>query len=114
MKAKLAILALGAILVGCGESEPNVNLSTYDDVNSMFSYRFVRAEITATEDDVTVTEVIFNRGNCGTQNTHVSGKQILPIDLKFGETFSINSRAGCVAAEVEIVTNAGSWVWNYN
>lgn len=63
-------------------------------------------------DDVTVTNVIFNRGNCGRRLSH--GVTSWPAKLKFGETVSLHGTTPCNLVEVSVSTNKGDWTFKWN
>lgn len=114
MKKMVAIFALTGLLIGCGESEPNVNIETYNKVNQIFGIKYVEVKVKAISDEVTVEDVIVNRGSCKIENKNFfNGKPILPKQLKFGESVSVSFSGPCEAAQVDVVTNDGSWTVSY-
>lgn len=114
MKKMVVIFALTGLLIGCGESEPNVDIETYDKVNQIFGIKYVEVKVKAISDEVTVEDVIVNRGNCKIENKNFfNGKPILPKQLKFGESVSVSFSGPCEAAQVDVVTNDGSWTVSY-
>lgn len=114
MKKMAVIFALTGLLIGCGKSEPNVDIETYDKVNQLFGINYVEVKVKAISDEVTVEDIIVNRGNCKIENKNIfNGKPILPKQLKFGESVSVSFSGPCEAAQVDVVTNNGSWTVSY-
>jgi len=108
------IFALTGMLIGCGESEPNIDIETYDKVNQIFGIKYVEVKVKAISDEVTVEDVIVNRGNCKIENKNIlTGKSILPKKLKFGDSVSVSFSGPCEAAQVDVVTSDGSWTVSY-
>lgn len=113
MKKLTAIFALTGMLIGCGESKPNVDIETYDKVNQLFGIKYVEVKVKSISDEVTVEDVIVNRGNCKIEKNFLNGKSILPKQLKFGESVSVSFSGPCEAVQVDVVTNDGSWTVSY-
>lgn len=114
MKKLAVICALTGLLIGCGESEPNVDIETYDKVNQIFGIKYVEVKVKAISDEVTIDDVIVNRGNCKIENKNIfNGETILPKQLKFGESVSVSFSGPCEASQVDVVTNDGSWTVSY-
>lgn len=66
--------------------------------------------IANTADDITVTNVIFNRGNCGRKASY--GDR-WPAKLKFGETVNVFGTTPCDLIEVKVSTNKGDWTFKW-
>jgi len=114
MKKMAVIFALTGLIIGCGDSEPNVDIETYNKVNQLFRIKYVEVKVKAISDEVTVDDVIVNRGNCKIENKNtLNGKPILPKQLRFGESVSVSFSGPCEAAQVDVVTDDGSWTVSY-
>lgn len=114
MKKIALTIALTGLLSACGSSKPNVDIKTYDKVNPVFGIKYVLVKVTATDDSVTVKNIVVNRGNCKIENKDFDdGKPILPKQLKFGQSVSVSFSGPCEAAQVDVVTNNGSWTMSY-
>ncbi len=114
MKKIVIAFTLTGFLVGCGNSEPNVNIEAFDKVNQIFGIKYVLVKVKAISDEVIVEDVIVNRGNCKIENKNVlNGKAILPKKLKFGESVSVSFSGPCEVAQVDVVTDDGSWTVEY-
>lgn len=114
MKTKLIAFAAAAMAIGCSDSTPNVDLETRDKVNPLFGIPYVLVKVRALEDNVTVEDLIVNRGNCKIENTDfLGGRPVLPKKLKFGESVSVSFSGPCEASQVDVVTNKGRWTLTY-
>jgi hypothetical protein len=97
-----------SILIGIGGTEPQVKVETYNRDNPTLGIgiKYVEVTVTSTADEITIKDIIVNRGNCKVE------KRYLPKTLKFGGSISVSSFS-CVAAQVEVVTDKGYWTWTY-
>ena len=113
--AAIPIVITAAILVsGCLDSKPNVDIETRDKINPLFGIPYVQVKARALDDNVTVEDIIVNRGNCKIENVEfMSKKPILPKTLKFGESVSVSFSGPCQASQVDVVTNKGRWSQSY-
>ena len=98
----LVILALTLMIFGCGNSQPNIEI-TYE-YQTTFGYMYPSINVKAISDTVTINKVIINRGNCG--GTIMSG---LPKLLKFGESISVTTNGDCDVKQVDVLTDDGDW-----
>jgi len=57
----LVILALTLMIFGCGNSQPNIEI-TYE-YQTTFGYTYPSINVKAISDTVTINKVIINRGN---------------------------------------------------
>lgn len=114
MKTILISIAAAVMASGCLDSTPNVDLETQNKVNPVFGISYVLVKVKALEDNVTVEDLIVNRGNCKIENTDfLSSRPILPKKLKFGESVSVSFSGPCEASQVDVVTNKGRWTLSY-
>src|SRR5262249_44343775 len=73
--------------------------------------------IRAVADQVTIESYKLNRGNCEYITNHKSngesyaGDPPLPITLKFGESYTL--KPPCTILEIQVATNIGTWVFNW-
>lgn len=110
----LAITTLAAASVACSDAEPNFDIELYDKQNSFNGQPYAEVVITARADEVVIEDVIFNRGNCETRYQNVlTNQDVLPVTLRFGERAGVQSKIGCTASEIEIVSSEGAWVYEY-
>jgi hypothetical protein len=68
MKRLIATSVLLAMISGCGNSKPNVEIETSDKVNPIFGIKYVQVKVKAIEDEVVVEDIVVNRGNCKIEN----------------------------------------------
>lgn len=114
MKLALPLLTATFLTSGCLSSEPDVEIETRDKVNPVFHVHYVKVKVRAIEDEVTVKDIIVNRGNCQIENINAfNGQPMLPKTLKFGESVDVAFSAPCEASQVDVVTNKGSWSETY-
>ena len=71
---------------------------------------FPGVTIANTADDLIVTNVIFNRKNCGLKVAYGVG---WPAKLKFGETVNLYGTTPCNLIEVNVSTNKGDWTFKW-
>lgn len=116
MKA-LKIMTLAVMTtatVACSDAEPNFEIELYDKQNSFNGQPYAEVVITARADEVVIEDVIFNRGNCETRYQNVlTNQDVLPVTLRFGERAGVQSKTGCTASEIEVVSSEGAWVYEY-
>lgn len=100
------------LLSGCSDSEPavNVEVQTLTDRSFMGGVTVPVVWFSAIADEVTVEDVIVNRGNC---KMTAYAKSRFPHTLLYGQKADAGFTAGCSVSEVEIVTNEGSWTFNF-
>lgn len=101
-------------ILGCSdEPEPftleaetrtvNDGFGSYIDVTDLL--------ITSKIDELTVEDVIANRGNC---SLSFGTKNYLPNKLKFGSRFRIRFQGNrCVVSEVDVITSEGEWTFSF-
>ncbi|MCP3129414.1 hypothetical protein [Shewanella sp. KJ2020] len=102
MNKTLVILAFTLMIFGCGNSQPNIEI-TYE-YQTTFGYTYPSINVKAISDTVTIKQVIINRGNCG--GTIISA---LPKLLKFGESISVIANGDCDVKQVDVLTDDGDW-----
>jgi hypothetical protein len=105
MKKLLIALTTSGLLTAC--SDPNIEISVYEREDPLFGIRYELLKIKALEDDVTIEEVVANRGDCRLQ------KVDLPLTLAFGRSANINAY-NCDVVEVEVTTDGGTWTETYD
>lgn len=114
MKKLGVVAALAGALMGCSNPEPNIEIETFNRVNELFGVKYVEVKVKAIQDQVTVEDIIVNKGNCKIENINdFTRKPIIPKQLKFGESVSVAFTAPCEATQVDVVTNDGSWTVSY-
>ena len=77
-------------------------------LNSAYAeYGLGKIEVQATTDQVTINQVILNRGQCSAIDNSIK----MPVTLSFGRTYTgyINNCALDKIIEVQINTNLGNW-----
>jgi uncharacterized lipoprotein YehR (DUF1307 family) len=107
MKKIIFILGIVFSLSACGDSEPAVKVTYSSEYINEYVTQ-TKVKVSSIVDDVIVESVILNRGNCDKQHS-----QKLPINLKFGESFLVFTTTRCELAQIDVVTNKGSWTINY-
>jgi len=113
LKGYAAVVALvAAALGGCGAvSEPPVSVEREQDKFGPF------VKVTSVVNEITVTDIKLNRGNCGvTRSVLFMGSgplRDLPITLKFGEDISKSISSCENLIETTIATNKGDFVFNF-
>lgn len=108
------VIALAGALMGCSDPEPNIEIETFNKVNQLFGVNYVQVKVKTIQDDVTVEDIIVNKGNCKIENQNAyTRKPIIPKQLKFGESVSVAFTAPCETTQVDVVTNNGSWTVSY-
>ena len=114
MKKLGVVVALAGALMGCSDPKPNIEIETFNRVNELFGVKYVEVKVKAIQDQVTVEDIIVNKGNCKIENLNgFTRKPIIPKQLKFGESVSVAFSAPCEATQVDVVTNDGSWTVSY-
>ena len=77
-------------------------------LNSAYAeYGLGKIEVQATTDQVTINQIILNRGQCSAIDNSIK----MPVTLSFGRTYTgyINNCALDKIIEVQINTNLGNW-----
>ena len=77
-------------------------------LNSAYAeYGLGKIEVQATTDEVTINQIILNRGQCSAIDNSIK----MPVTLSFGRTYTgyINNCALDRIIEVQINTNLGNW-----
>jgi len=80
-------------------------------LNSAYAeYGLGKIEVQATTDQVTINQVILNRGQCSAIDNSIK----MPITLSFGRTYTgyINNCSLDKIIEVQVNTNLGNWTFN--
>lgn len=70
-------------------------------------YQFVNIDVISKVNNVQISNVIVNRGNCKTNALNAK----FPLRLKFGEQYQ-GTYQSCNAIEVEVITDHGNWTFN--
>lgn len=112
----ISLILISSALSGCGNSELPISIDTYNRVNRTFNnFPYVEVVVTAKTDNITIEDIIVNRGNCimERKNQFTSDKPI-PTTLNFGTSVSSRFSGPCHASEVEIKTDQGNWTIEYN
>ena len=114
MKKALSIAMLAGLLGACSDPEPQVSIEVWEHSTRHTNGTYFAVEITSLEDQVSVEDMIVNRGNCDySKTTPYSNKPYLPTELKYGEAIELNIYDDCSLTEIEVVTDSGSTVVNY-
>lgn len=73
------VIALAGALMGCSDPEPNIEIETFNKVNQLFGVNYVQVKVKTIQDDVTVEDIIVNKGNCKIENQNAyTRKPIIP------------------------------------
>ncbi|MAC34945.1 MULTISPECIES: hypothetical protein [Idiomarina] len=114
MKRALSITLFAGLLTACSDPEPQVSIEAWEHTNRHTGGTYFVIEITSIEEQVTVEDMLVNRGNCDySDKTPYSRKPYLPTDLKYGESIELKIYDDCSLTEIEVVTDSGSTVVNY-
>lgn len=70
-------------------------------------YQFVNIDVISKVNNVQISNIIVNRGNCKTNALNAK----FPLHLKFGEQYK-GTYQSCNAIEVEVITDHGNWIFN--
>jgi len=105
MKKLFFALIACSLLSAC--SDPDIEISIYEKHDPLFGIRYELLKIKAIEDDVTIEEVVANRGDCRLQ------KIKLPRKLSFGQSLSLGAYE-CDVIEVQVRTDSGTWTESYD
>jgi hypothetical protein len=100
-----ALLAAVALLGGCGAGE--VPLQVELGANAFWGSP--QLELTSLADEITVTDLTINRGNCKF-NPH----EPLPHTLVYGASFKVDSPSCQNVLEVSIDTDQGSYDFTFD
>lgn len=110
--AEIAALSVTGVLwivmTGCSLTSP-VAIQASEKINPLFGFRYVNLEITSLVDEVEITNVIINKGNCKPGYSANS----LPKNIKYGQIFNISAAAGCKVINVKVATNQGNWEYTF-
>lgn len=113
---KKLLLLFSLLFLGCeGLIEAPVKVFYHETPKSLVPFGpidlYRTVSITSTVDEVKITDVIINRGNCQT----ISNKKQLPVKLKFGQKLDwLITRNLCGdVLEAEIQTDLGDWTFNF-
>lgn len=114
MKKALSIALFAGLLTACSDPEPQVGIEVWEHSTRHTNGTYFVVEITSLEEQVTVEDMLVNRGNCDySDKTPYSQKPYLPTDLKYGESIELKIYDDCSLTEIEVVTGSGSTVVNY-
>lgn len=103
-------------LSACGSEELPVEISTWDRANPYHGLDSAEVEVKSRVDEITVEDIVVNRGNCTFENLEWSlngTRAILPTTLAFGESVAVRFFPPCSASQVDVTTDQGSWTLNY-
>lgn len=70
-------------------------------------YQFINIDVISKVNNVKISNIIVNRGNCKTNALNTK----FPLHLKFGEQYK-GTYQSCNAIEVEVITDHGNWTFN--
>lgn len=101
---KLITPLIGAMLAGCGSGEPTVEVSVAP--SGMYRGQFI-INVAALADQVTITKLNVNRGNCRPTTF------TLPKKLGFGQTADAYIM-NCNIKEVEVVTEDDAFSFSFD
>lgn len=110
----LAVLLTASIPSFAGQSLP-VKVETLNQMHPAGT-RYATVIVTARDDIVTIKNIIVNRGNCRINNykSPFSTKEtILPATLQYGQSVKVSFYNNCIAYEVKVETDKGSWRFTY-
>jgi len=117
------VSALSFGIVGCSGSDSNqemaVKISSEKYYNEFSKSYIPQVVITSISDDVTIENVVINKGNCkylkeemyGTYK-HPKTRKIFPKKLDYGKKLKITVQR-CDVLRVDIETNQGDWSVEY-
>ena len=111
LKAKMAMSMVALLLFGCS-SEPNIEVSIQP--NQYQYWRTLVFIIQATTNEVVVTNVVVNRGNCALPLG--TAKDIeRTVKLGFGQSYRGYTPSCTVddVKEIEVTTNAGKFTFSF-
>ena len=116
----LILIIASSIFVGVqnGSADTAINKSAPITITIRYSHIWmidgaptIIVEVTSTTDDITITDININRGNCANIPARLGGGSTSnPKTLKFGESALYEGNCN-KALEVEIKTNQGVWTF---
>lgn len=98
-----AMLLASAVLAGCGSGEPTVEVQIAP--SGMYPNQY-KITVAAIADQVTITGLTVNRGNCK------PGGNNMPKQLGFGQTIDAYA-SNCNIKEVEVATDDGAYAFTF-
>ena len=106
-----------AFFIGFGYSD-NIDVKVVRDYNTAWNYYYYKIKITALEDGIQIKDVKVNNGNCKKlvyEGAHIRFVSSTPPKepLNLGEVLNVRLLPECNPIKVEVDTNKGSWVWNF-
>lgn len=126
MKKLFKSLAVTIIVSLVGYSSLNaeetapLKLTLENAWNEVHMYYYPKLKLTSISDDVTVEDVIVNRGGCNIiksnfsmQNGMIQQVPLFPQKLKYGRSLEVRVKKGCDLIEVQIDTSKGKWTYNF-
>lgn len=102
-------------------SSPPIQVKITSEYNESWKYYYPRVWIISLSDDITIKDVLVNKGNCKYKNQDVvfrNGKMKvidkLPKHLIYGKNVSINLGSNCNVLKIDIFTDVGDFTYNLN
>ena len=92
------------------------------NVNPMFNYTKLDIGITSLVNNVQIKKLIVNRGNCTVDNEYMGRDYngnlyrttVLPKKLQYGKQVKVHIIKGCTVIEAEVITDKGTFTYNWN
>ena len=105
---KLLIASLCAIGLSACSSDPDFEVTISAERNPFSGGLWENITITAIEDQVELSDVVINRGDCK------YSRKKLPAHLTYGESLTISvSATRCDVRELQVTTASGSWTQEF-
>ncbi len=103
----MIILVASFFMLGCSSnSKPPIKVTIGEKYSAYFDAYYPIVDITSLVDDISISDVIVNKGNCKPVS-HV------PQKLKYGESYYISFFGCSNILKVKVVTNKGEWSWYF-